>query len=85
MISFLLAFLPFAVCMLLARFVSGGRRPKRAPMAAAEPGPSNHVRPTVAPAAVGPDDEAAADETTPSAWTALDDVQLDRLLKEASS
>jgi hypothetical protein len=91
MIVFVVAFLPFVACMLAARLLA-----RRGLTGLAGPPlvqqPPEEQRPIAVPpgpraAAVSPPatDHAAVPDMTPSAWTALDDLQLDRLLKESSS
>ena len=91
MIAFVVAFLPFIVCMLTAsvlarRGFTGFVGPPVVQQSPEVQRPTA-VR-TIPPAATSSPpatDHSAVPDTTPSAWTALDDLQLERLLKESSS
>jgi hypothetical protein len=91
MIVFAVAFLPFVVCMLAARVLArrgltGFARPPvvQQPPEVQQP-TGARPGPPAATLSLPATDHAAVPDTMPSAWTALDDLQLDRLLKESSS
>lgn len=90
MIGFLVGFLPFVVCMLVARRIAhrgaarhAQSRAMRQPDAVTPP--TIPSVPSVVLMPIAATGDTAVRDITPSAWTALDDLQLDRLLREASS
>ncbi len=89
MFGFLVGFLPFVIAVLIARRLARRRTPgltslnaDRSPAAVKRLSSTPGLPAVIAPAA--PVDDIDVREAIP-AWTALDDLQLDRLLKEASS
>jgi hypothetical protein len=87
--GFLVGFLPFVVAVLMARrlarrgtpgltSLNADQRPAAVKRLSIAPGPPAVIAP------VDPVDDTDVREAIP-AWTALDDLQLDRLLREASS
>ncbi len=81
MIALLVAFLPLAISIWLTNRLS---RRSWTDSARAQ-APIDEPEPWITRRTLAPTDEPIVEVTAPPDWTALDDIQLDRLLKDSSA